>query len=275
MGHRIVSILLCVSLLGACKKEQLDIQNLNGGEIIALGHGGMGILSTYPLDTPAGLLACLNSDGDGTELDVQLTRDSVLVAYHSPDLSEGTTMTGRVWDHTWAELQEARFTGVPYTDHHILSLASFFTQVDVRDRTVSLDVKLNASGTPDAIYYGVYVNALLRLLDQGVFGDRLYIESQSPEFLEMLQARRPGLKLFIYPPDFDTGIAVARSLGLYGISIDMNKVTSDQVSTAHAEGYWVAVWNAISKADNENAIRLDPEIIQTDRLDHLMGLLQP
>jgi glycerophosphoryl diester phosphodiesterase len=275
MGHRTTSLLLCLALLGACRKEELDIQNLNGGEILALGHGGMGIGSTYPLDSPASLLMCLNSGGDGTELDVQLTRDSVLVAYHSPDLSEGTTMSGRVWDHTWAELQEARFTGVPYTDHHLLSLEHFFTQVDVRDRAVSLDIKLNASGTPDAIYYGVYVNALLRLLDRGLFGDRLYIESQSPEFLAMLQARRPTLKLFIYPPDFATGITVARSLGLYGISIDMNKVTADQVSTAHAEGYWVAVWNAISKADNADAIRLNPEIIQTDRLDHLVGLLDP
>lgn len=273
MGHRTLPLLLCLALLGACKKDDLDVQNLNGGRIVALGHGGMGILSTYPLDSPASLLMCLNSDGDGTELDVQLTRDSVLVAYHSPDLSEGTTMSGRVWDHTWAELQEARFTGVPYTDHHLLSLEHFFAQVDVRGRAVSLDIKLNASGTPDAIYYGVYVNTLLHLLDRGLFGDRLYIESQSPEFLAMLQARRPGLKLFIYPPDFGTGIATARSLGLFGISIDMNKVSAEQVSIAHAEGYWIAVWNAISKADNEHAIRLNPEIIQTDRLDHLVGLL--
>lgn len=268
-------MLLCLALLGACRKEELDVQNLNGGEVVALGHGGMGILSTYPLDSPAGLLASLNSGGDGTELDVQLTRDSVLVAYHSPDLSEGTTMSGRVWDHTWAELQEARFTGVPYTDHRLMALEQFFAQVDVRDRAVSLDIKLNPSGTPDAVYYAIYVNALMRLLDHGLFGDRLYIESQSPEFLAMLQARRPDLKLFIYPPDFGTGIAAARSLGLYGISIDMNKVSAEQVRTAHAEGYWIAVWNAISKADNEAAIRLHPEIIQTDQLDHLVGLLQP
>ncbi len=275
MGHRTVSLILCLALLGACKKEELDIQNLNGGEVVALGHGGMGIMSTYPLDSPASLLMCLNSGGDGTELDVQLTRDSVLVAYHSPDLSEGTTMSGRVWDHTWAELQEARFTGVPYTEHRLCALDQFFSTVDVRDRAVSLDIKLNPSGTPDATYFAIYVNALIRLLDSGVFGDRLYIESQSPEFLSMLQTRRPGLKLFIYPPDFTTGIAVARSLGLYGISIDMNKVSAEQVGVAHAEGYWVAVWNAISKADNERAIDLNPEIIQTDRLDHLVGLLDP
>ncbi len=238
-----------------------------------MGHGGMGIHSTYPLDSPAGVLSCLSSDADGSEIDVQLTSDSVLVAYHSGDLSEGTNMSGPVWRHTWAEIQQGRFTGVPYTDHHIMSLDAFFGQVDVHDRAISLDIKLHPSGTPDAAYYGTFINAIIRLVDSHSFSDRFYIESQSPQFLSMLKERRSDLKLFYYPPTFEDGLSTAQTLGVFGISIDMNKISADQMASAHAQGFWVALWNAESNSDNEEAIRLAPEIIQTDRLDHLIGFL--
>ena len=271
---RYTTLFLAAALaFSSCKKLDLDIQNLNGGKIVVMGHGGMGIHSTYPLDSPAGVLSCLSSDADGSEIDVQLTSDSVLVAYHSADLSEGTNMSGPVWRHTWAQIQQGHFTGVPYTDHHLMSLDAFFSQVDVHDRAISLDIKLHPDGTPDAVYYETYINAIVRLLDRHSFNDRFYVESQSPQFLSMLKARRSDLKLFYYPSTFEEGLSTAQTLGVFGISIDMNKINADQMAAAHAQGFWVALWNAESNGDNEDAIRLDPEIIQTDRLDHMIGLL--
>ncbi len=269
-----VTILFAILAIVACKKEDFEIHNLNGGHIVVMGHGGSGIHSTYPLDSPAGILSCLSSAADGSEMDMQLTSDSVLVAYHSADLSEGTDMSGPVWRHTWAEVQQARFTGVPYADHHIMSFDAFFGQVDVHDRAISFDVKIHPDGTPDAVYYAIYINAIIRLLDRHDFGDRLYIESQSPSFLAMLKARRSDLKLFYYPPTFEDGLSNAQAVGVFGISIDMNKITAEQMSIAHAQGFWVILWNAESNSDNEDAIRLNPEIIQTDRLENLIGLLE-
>ena len=259
---------------GACSHEDLDIRNLNGGRIIAMGHGGMGIHSTYPLDSPAGILSCLCSDADGSEMDIQLTRDSVLVAFHSVDLSEGSDMSGLVWEHTWSEVSQARLDGVPYSDHHILSIDALFDHVDPAQHAISFDIKLNAGSTPDAQYYATYVNALCRLFDEHPPGDRFYIESQSPQFLAMLQERRHDLKLFIYPTSFTAGLQLARDQSLFGITVDMHEVEASEVEQAHREGFWIALWNAESNSDNRQAIRLGPEIIQTDRLDDLVGLLE-
>ena len=41
----------------------------------------------------------------------------------------------------------------------------------------------------------------------------------------------------------------------------------------HDQGRWIILWDVYSKADNEAAIRKNPDIIQTDRIDHLLRLL--
>ena len=51
------------------------------------------------------LITGLELGMDGVELDVQLTSDSVLVAYHTEDLRELTNCTGKINAHTWEELR--------------------------------------------------------------------------------------------------------------------------------------------------------------------------
>ncbi len=80
--------------------------------------------------------------------------------------------------------------------------------------------------------------------------------------------------MFIYPPSFTEGFAAANELELFGISIDLAKITAEEVELAHDSGLWVTVWNAETHADNRAAIELNAEIIQSDRIDHLVGLLE-
>jgi glycerophosphoryl diester phosphodiesterase len=42
------------------------------------------------------------------EIDPRITKDSVVVLMHDATLDRTTTGTGRVADHTWAELQQLR-----------------------------------------------------------------------------------------------------------------------------------------------------------------------
>lgn len=261
-------------LLCACKKEDFDIHNLNGDRIISQGHGGMGIYYTYPLDSPASILMCLNSGADGSEMDVQMTRDSVLVAYHASDLSEATDMSGLVIEHSWAEIAQAHFTGVPYTDHHILRIEDLFSHLDdPRAHICTFDIKLHVDGLPDERYMDRFAEAIIRLLDRFNVTDKVHLESQHIYMLAALKVRRPELKLFYYPTSFDEGLATAAGMGLLGLTTDIHLINSDQVATAHAHHLWVALWNVKTKEENREAIRMNPEIIQSDRVDHLVGLL--
>ena len=270
---QLISFSILALLLG-CKKDDFDIHNLNGGKIIAQGHGGMGIFSTYPLDSPAGILSCLNSGADGSEMDVQMTSDSVLVAYHSADLSESTDMNGAIVDHTWAEVQLARFIGVPYTEHHLMRLDDLFGNLsDPRTFICTFDIKIHDNSLPDEVYMDRVAAAIIRLLDRFGIADRVHLESQQTYMLAALQARRPGLKLFYYPPSFEEGLVTALQMGLYGLTMDHNKISAAQIIAAHEHNLWVALWNVQSKGENREAIEKNPEIIQSDRIDHLVGLL--
>lgn len=272
MKH-LVSLLLLLAFAG-CKKDDLDIRNLNGDKIITQGHGGMGIYSSYPLDSPASILSCLYSGADGSEIDIQMTSDSVLVAFHPEDLGEATDKDGPVVAHTWAELSDARFIGAPYSDHHITRLDDLFASLDnPAAYTFTFDIKIYPNGIGEEVFMDRMARAVIRLIDRFGIADRVHLESQRTYMLTALKTRHSGLKLFYYTPDFAQGLSTATQLGLYGLTMDVNKINTDQIAEAHANNLWVAVWNVQTKGENRAAIRMNPEIIQSDRVDHLVGLL--
>lgn len=47
---------------------------------------------------------CINENLDGIEVDLQMTKDSILIIMHDETLDRTTTGTGKVCDYTWAEL---------------------------------------------------------------------------------------------------------------------------------------------------------------------------
>jgi glycerophosphoryl diester phosphodiesterase len=267
--------LLCVVALAGCKKEDFDIQNLNGGHILSMGHGGMGIHDAYPLNSSASILSCLNRDASGAEMDVQMTRDSVLVTFHGRDLSDGTDLEGLVHAHTWAELEQGHYDQAPYQSLPIMRLDRLFENLDDRyDHQYTFDIKLHRSTEDEPAYNATFARALVQLIDRFGIANNVMLESQVPDMLTRLKTLAPTLRLFIYPIDFDTGLATAQALDLFGITISTDKISAEQVRTAHDHGFWIALWDVYSKSDNEDAIRKNPEVIQTDRLDHLIGLLE-
>jgi glycerophosphoryl diester phosphodiesterase len=208
-------------------------------------------------------------------MDVQMTSDSVLVAYHPADLSDATDMNGPVISHTWAEVQQARFTGVPYTEHRIARLDELLASIsDPRKFIFTFDIKIYPNGIGDELFMDRMADAVIRLLDRFNLADRVHLESQQTYMLAALQVRRAGLKLFYYPPSFTEGLATAQQMDLYGLTIDVNKITSQQIAEAHTHNLWVAVWNVQTKGENRDAIGMNPEIIQSDRIDHLVDLLE-
>ena len=88
----------------------------------------MGIKSSYPINTFESIQKCLNMGSDGVEFDVQLTSDSVLVAYHGTDLSESTNLSGKISELTWAEVKDAKYKTTPYLDYKIISVNSIFSR---------------------------------------------------------------------------------------------------------------------------------------------------
>ncbi len=259
----------------SCQKEELDIQNLNGQTILALGHGGMGVGHHYPMNSFESVQACLHHGMDGSEIDIQMTRDSVLVLYHGRDLSDLTDMKGVIHTMLWSEVQHAVYTFTPHASYSIISLDQLFANLtDVQDYTFTFDCKLYTQSREITAYYATFIRAIQRTIQQYQMGKKVYIESQSRDFLLLLKEKIPDSKLFIYPSSFEEGLETAISLGLYGITISTRNITREQIRKAHDHHIKVAIWNVHTHSDQVRAVRKNPDIIQTDHVRSLIKLLK-
>lgn len=258
----------------ACEAEIFDIQNLNNNKIIILGHAGMGSGITYPTNTMESIQACLDEGADGSEMDVQLTKDGVLVAFHDEYLSENTNRSGRVNSLTWDEIKGAYYTNIPFLKYKVISLDELFSSIpNVKDLYFSFDIKLFEGDEDLASYKKRFINALRDLSKKYELKEKLFIESVNESFLLELKESDPGFKLLIYPSSFENGMKIAKSLNLTGITISVDHISLEQIKKAHDDSLFIAVWSVNSRSKNKEAIRKNPDIIQTDRLENLLKLL--
>ena len=274
MRKIIISFIILISVV-SCEKEEFDIINLNDNKIIALGHAGMGSGDAYPMNSYESILKCLNFGMDGTELDVQMTKDSVLVAYHDQDLSENSNIDGIINSLNWYDIKNAYYTQTPYLNYSIISLEELFSNIDdLHKYKFTFDCKLYTNNINTNQFYTSYINAVVKLIQKYNLENNVYIESQSEVFLRMFKNLDPNYKLFIYSSSFESGLDIALSLDLFGLTMSIRDISKDQIEIAHNNNLWVAIWNIHSESDNIEAIHKNPDFIQTNEVRSLIELIK-
>ncbi len=268
-------IFFCLVALISCRKEKFNILNLNGNKITALGHAGMGIEDTYPINSGESILKCLNLGVDGTEFDVQMTKDSVLVLHHGNDLSDNTNLKGVINSLNWSEVKNAYYTATPHLKYSIISLDQLFSKIEnIQKYKFTFDCKLYTNTNNIDRFYESYINAVVNIIQKYRVENNVYIESQSEYFLDLFKNKKSDSKLFIYRSTFESGLDIALSKGLFGITISTRNITKEQIKIAHDNNLLVAIWNIHSKSDNVDAINKNPDFIQTDKVKNLIKLLK-
>lgn len=265
---------LVLLLFTSCTKEH-EINNLSGGRIKALGHAGMGINSTYPKNTFESIMQCISVGMDGTELDVQLTKDNVLVAFHDEKLDSKTNLKGYVRDYTWNELKSAYYTNLPYLNYRIISLDELHQNLPNSNfHTYVYDCKL--FNPPTQMYYKYisdYIQAMEEFILKHALINNVYVESDAFDFLRIFKSKQPEFKFLSVSSDFSIALNKAIELDLDGISMNLENFTSDMVRDAHKNKKIFCALNVQTHSDNVSAIRRNVDIIQTDSPRSLARLL--
>ncbi len=270
-----LSILFLIALvLNSCKKEEFEINNLNNNKIVCLGHGGMGVKSLYPMNSMESLINSLETNADGTEFDVQMTKDSVLVLFRDEDLSKQTNMSGMVNSYNWNELKDAYYNENPLIKYNLISVEEFFNSIEnLHQYTFTFDCKLYAENS-SADFFQTYINAIISLANKyEIDKNNICIESQNTLFLKLFKEAKPDWKLFIYDVNFEEALQNAMELKLYGITISTEHISKEQIAIAHAQNLKVTLWNTLTNEDNEEAIMKNPDYIQSDRIENLLNQL--
>ncbi len=266
-------MLLFSFLLISCEKVDFDIINLNNNKISVMGHGGMGISHTYPMNSLESIYYCLNLNSDGTEVDVEMTKDSILIAFHDLELSDRTNLSGTVYNQNWNEISSAKYTNPLYTKYRIVTLETLFSGIgDKANKLFSFDCK-NFNPDTSLFYVNTFCNSLIKLIDKYNLKDNVIIELKREDIIKQLKMLRPDLRIFVYA-GFEEGLILAKKYQLQGIVISVDKLLAEQVSVAHEVGLQIMVFNAHSRSRNIEAIHKNVDYIQSDNLKHLIKILK-
>jgi glycerophosphoryl diester phosphodiesterase len=247
-----------------CRKEfnYSDDTDL-GGKVMILGHRGMGEMYKMPGNTYEAILPATCIGADGCEVDIQLTKDTVLVLYHDHTMNAKTTCTGRIYESDWSEIQQCKYYALQ-NNIFINSVDSLFRKIpNLTDYYFSFDCsKVDTEATDFRLYKDQYLRAIKRVCDKYNMAGNVFLEGDE---VLLLRARELGLKnkLFLFNSLSENSIETASRDDFFGISTSIDWLTVDTRS-AHDKGLYVMVWSPNNDAENKFALSKKVDIIQTD-----------
>lgn len=272
MKNIVIVVSLILVLFISCKKE-VSLSNLNGNTIGCFGHAGMGSKSVYPANTLQSFESCLNRGADGTEMDIQVTKDGVLVIYHNNDLSSATQCGGIIRDLNWEEINACRFKSSISDNFDVISFDEFFqTLSNPYKYTFTFDCKLTEGTGDNNEYYKTFTSAIISTAEKYGIQNNLFIENSDAGFLSLIKQQNNQLKLFLLGNDFEKDLVTVTQNGFYGISCDNNAISSNQIKEAHDNNIRITIYGVETNKENYDAINKQPDFIQTDDLDYVLKL---
>lgn len=226
-----------------------------------IGHGGLGPNGDFPMDSREAIFGALTRGMDGVEMDVQLTKDSVLVLFHDLELTGANGCKGVVNSTSWDALRLCQ-EGVPYSierlDNLLFEAAGLFPNAEF-----TFDIKLNTKGEwwP---YLRTFGEAVRDLIEHPVMKDRIVIECQTADFLRTLHTMAPDVPLFLYGNDPGMAIPQAAALGCAGITMESDRLSAADIAAARQRGLQVTLFGVSGTADLRTAAAKKPDRIQLD-----------
>lgn len=273
---KIKIIMLSFLIVGLSCQKQPDlfaIENLNNNTISSFGHAGMGLGHKFPINSMESIYKCLSLQPTGVEFDLQLSKDSVFVAFHDRTLQEMTNISGEIYQEDWSFIQTGIYNDPPLTEYRIASFEEIISNIsNPKDFIYVLDNQIYLEQLDEA-YADFYVKKLLEFIDQHDLSENVYIEFAERIMLEKIKALRPELKVFIQSSS-DLAISIAKELDLYGIVGRNNDFTKERIQEIHNEGLRVAMFSLHSSNTNKEAIEKHPDFLQSDKIRSLVELLE-
>jgi glycerophosphoryl diester phosphodiesterase len=210
-----------------------------------------------PENTAAAIREAIAAKAHCAEIDVQISKDGVLVVTHDSDFSRMGGVAKKVWDLSYEEIRaiplgaksavEFRNEPAPTLDE-VLALA--------RDR-IRLNVELK--------YYGDHQPRLAERVVEAVraHGMTNQVEIQCLEYEPLMEVRRVA-------PDIPVGYLMSVNakqpgrLSVDFLSVQLGRVTGAFIGTGHRRGQGIHVWTVNKPADMERMIALGADALITD-----------
>ncbi len=277
--------LLLISCFG---KDAEQGSTLTGARIQVIGHGGSGFDSIdnfFPANARKSILHGVDILGaDGVEVDVQMTKDSVLVLYHDDLLETQTNCAGRIADAFWSEIKDCRFRSNIVFNYDVKEtlwtleslLADFAAREDSPWINLDVGVPLDFDSDLEAgKYFRTLARQLSSLLGQYQAKKWVYVELALLEELQHLQSLDVDLNLVWLVGSIDTDLlALTASENFWGIVVKNKDIDKGLVEEAHRLGLGVILYNVKIRQGTLDAVAKGPDLIETDNIPLLHSVLE-
>ncbi len=145
-----------------------------------------GYSALYPENTMLAFKQALAAGADGIELDVQLTKDGVVVICHDEDIARTSTGDGLIKEYTYEELQRYNFAnGNPEVNEKIPTLADYLDWVKETDLLTNIELKTNV------FEYDGLVEKVLALVEERGLTDKIIYSSFNHQTIATLMKLKP------------------------------------------------------------------------------------
>ncbi|UKN02545.1 hypothetical protein K6119_03320 [Paracrocinitomix mangrovi] len=254
-------ILLLTLVLISCKKEY---PNLN---VTVFGHGGESLFkskSKFLPNTVESMERALELGADGVEIDVQLTMDGQLVAYHDLFLEENSEGNGCINNANWADLQ---LINIYNTSEKMDLLENVINVPMSQGKKVYLDLKhFNPcdSATVDVNLFNFALNEVLsNYTDQQ--RSQIIVNSRSDYLLNAITDSNVH-KSFEYDDiDFATNKILDNNYEILTMRLDSANL--NRVQNIQALGIKVCLFGIVSRKEVYKSLDLAPEFVISDNIE--------
>lgn len=234
-----------------------ELRTMLGGSVpIVTAHRGFS--AAAPENTLPAFQLAIDQGCERAELDVQMTKDGVVMVTHDTNMRRCTGRNQNIYDLTYDEVRKldaGRWFGKKYAGTKVPTLEEVLDLCKGKIE-LNIEIKPNAA-TPEL------EAETLRIIREKGFENNCVITSQSYETL---------CKVKELAPEIPTGYILALGVGSYYdlpaadfFSVESTFITSGMVQQVHLRGKTVSAWTVNREEDASDLLSLGVDDIITDK----------
>jgi glycerophosphoryl diester phosphodiesterase len=211
-----------------------------------------------PENTAPAIEDAIAAGAQYAEIDVQLSKDGVLVVTHDSDFSRLAGVARKVWDLSYAEIRAIPLGGKAAPEFRNEPAPTFDEVLGIARNRIGLNVELK--------YYGDHQPRLAERVVEAIRAHQMtnQVVVQCLEYEPLMEVRRLAPEI---PVGYLMSLNATHPEGLKVdfLSVELRRVTGAFVRAAHRRGQSVHVWTVDAPADMDRMLAVGADTLITNR----------
>jgi glycerophosphoryl diester phosphodiesterase len=219
-----------------------------------------------PENTLAAVERAIEDGADYAEIDVQETKDGVIVVIHDTDLKRITGLGKKIWEVTYDEIRDLDFGSWFSPEFARERIPTLVEAIELADQRIALNIEIKLNGHEENL-----VESVVRVIEETSFESQCIVTSLSRRALDEVGRLNPQL---------ERGYIVYQSMGRIEridsdyVMLKANLATPLAVMAVHDAGMELHVWTVNDATQMSFMIDRGVDGILTDYPETLVEVLE-